>query len=156
MKFKKTKRITALVLSAVMASSMAVTSVTALAAETTTTKAVAANSDNEETGMIWVVDQEAYDEKVITGYTEWYECTGCGEKFYFKDYPEENGDGGQGAASDAVSNHLFECSADTAGYTLKKDPVYDTIHHDEVGHYETKVTGYKCSHCGEVVESVEP
>lgn len=98
---------------------------------------------------VWVVDKEAYDEKVIVGYRKYYMCTGCKEKFYFDQYPESDDDTspGQANASDAVSHHIFDCDSANAGYTYLKESIWETIHHDEVGHYEEQLTGYKCSRC---------
>lgn len=88
---------------------------------------------------VWIVDQAAWDEDVIVGYNSYYMCTGCMKKFSISEH-------------DAAYEHY--CPSGHGSITLKKEAIWDTVHHDEVGHfeypghYETKVTGHKCSVCG--------
>lgn len=86
---------------------------------------------------VWVVDQAAWDE-VVPG-ASYYLCT-CGATF---------GD------SAAVAAHVKETMlAGDMSHTYSVQTNNQTIHHDEVGHWEdqgynqTVVTGYKCSGCG--------
>lgn len=65
----------------------------------------------------WVVDQEAWDEQVIVGYHS--VCNECGQEYTGK------------------MEHYNQYGCDSSkGYTSNV-PIYDTIHHDEVGHWET-------------------
>ena len=52
-----------------------------------------------------------------------------------------------GAAADAASQHSAECETRNASYGSFRENVYETVHHDEVGHYET-VTHRVCNRCG--------
>lgn len=79
---------------------------------------------NDETGTEattkeeWVVDKKAYDEKVLIG----YKCD-CGKEKVIK---------GNNATNENEQQHEHDYR-----------PVYEKIHHDEVGHYETvEVPGY--------------
>lgn len=82
----------------------------------------------------WVVDQAAWDEQV-TDYeyhdicTCGFDCTANGVNPGF--HTKEHGPG----SPYSVQNNV-------------PVPVTSTVHHDEVGHYEDVVTGYKCSGCG--------
>ena len=98
------------------------------------------------TEKVWVVDQEAYDEDEIG--TEGYavRCKDCGREFATY---QEWIDFTHGEAAKGDYSH--------GGYTvLLRFVVVGTIHHDEVGHWETKniyekrkYVKYKvCKKCG--------
>lgn len=113
------------------------------------------------TEEVWVVDQEAWDETVEKTEEQEvykYECR-CGllfstqpeweaHSFQWADYDDENG-------TNEFQNH-YSCSGVYVYETVVVGT--ETIHHDEVGHYETRtvteaydetvVTGQKCSKCG--------
>ncbi len=78
----------------------------------------------------WVVDQAAWDEQVKVG--SYIQCS-CGATFNNVD--EWN----------AHVKPLVIAGEDGHSYSVV--PQYETIHHDEVGHYETAIIGYKCSAC---------
>lgn len=95
---------------------------------------------HEEVGhseQVWVVDAQAWDEPVYEGH---YICNKCGADL--------------GTGNPAA--HSAECRS---GYHTENVQV-GTIHHDEVGHYESKwvvdsqawtenvPNGYSCSGCG--------
>lgn len=95
---------------------------------------------------VWVVDQEAYDEDEIG--TEGYavRCKDCGREFAnYDDYVEFVKE--RGAAGD-YAHGCYE--------VLLHFTVVGTIHHDEVGHWETRrtyktkkyVKYKKCTKCG--------
>ena len=65
----------------------------------------------------WVVDQEAWDEQKLVGYKT--VCNKCGQDFTNK----------------MEHYNTYGCDS-SLGYTGNV-PIYDTIHHEEVGHWET-------------------
>lgn len=111
-----------------------------------------------QTEQQWVVDEAAWDEPVyetqaVTTYVA--EC---------RYYNEDGSAGGCGAsatfdnatdASNWMKDHLLAHRYDDEDhfthYYSKTEYEYvqtGTVHHDEVGHWETVTTGYKCSGCG--------
>ena len=111
-----------------------------------------------QTEQQWVVDEAAWDEPVyetraVTKYIA--EC---------RYYKEDGSAGGCGAsatfdnatdASNWMKDHLLAHRYDDEDhfthYYSKTEYEYvqtGTVHHDEVGHWETVTTGYKCSGCG--------
>ena len=81
------------------------------------------------TGQRWVVDQAAWDEDV---YKTNLICS-CGLTW---------------SSGTEWSRHNEQLMLDGGGCRHQSKPIYvETIHHEEVGHYETVTTGYKCS-CG--------
>ena len=77
----------------------------------------------------WVVDQAAWDEDV---YKTNIVCS-CG-----KTWP----------STTAWGNHCEELMLNGGGCRYQSKPIYvETIHHEEIGHYETVTTGQRCS-CG--------
>ena len=108
------------------------------------------------TEQVWVVDEAAWDEtveKTETREVNGYKCR-CG--LVFTDINEWN------AHSDYYEDDENEWDNHTgwSSTTVIEEVVVgtETIHHDEVGHYETRtvteaydetvVTGQKCSKCG--------
>ena len=107
------------------------------------------------TEQVWVVDEAAWDEEVNTTELQQiqkYECR-CGIVF---DTPSE-------WEAHLMSFDPQEGMTNHSGWTsvyVTEEVVTgtETIHHDEVGHYETRtvteaydetvVTGQKCSKCG--------
>lgn len=77
----------------------------------------------------WVVDQAAWTEQVMVG--EYIQCA-CGATF---------------GTYNEWKAHTKAASSDIA-HNYKVVPKYETVYHDEVGHYETVTTGYRCSGCG--------
>ena len=88
------------------------------------------HSWNAVTEQRWFVDQAAWDEDV---YKTNIVCD-CGLSW---------------SSTNAWFDHcgnLLDAGGSGCGYQSK--PIYvNTVHHEEVGHYETVTTGYKCS-CG--------
>ncbi len=78
----------------------------------------------------WVVDQAAWDEQVKVG--SQIVCS-CGATF---------------SSNEAWSDHAEAEALQGSMHSYSVEPVYETVHHDEVGHYETAIIGYKCSGCG--------
>lgn len=107
------------------------------------------------TEQVWVVDEAAWDEtvnKTETKEVSKYECR-CGQVFNTED----------DWWSHVMSFDFEEGATNHSGWTsvtVTEEVVVgtETIHHDEVGHYETRtvteaydetvVTGQKCSKCG--------
>lgn len=108
-----------------------------------------------------IVDKEAWDEDVITGYRKYYLCHWCGEKFYFDQFEESDKDTspGQYNAAEALNDNLLQCAINgeyggygptTGDYSLQKEAIYGTpIHHEEESH--EGITEYKCTKCDETV-----
>ncbi len=115
---------------------------------------------------IWVTDQKAYDEtveKTVPVYTEVRicvaSCRGCGQTFSSEDFE---------TAVDECHSHIMAAHDNGCGYGTEQSytesrqtgtqTVTETVHHDEVGHWETMVkaeqydetviTGYSCTGCG--------
>ena len=84
-----------------------------------------------QTEQKWIVDQEAWDE-IVPG-KSYVKCS-CGQTFL---------DDNAWAAHDAS----FGWGGSGHSYSVVQEPS-KTIHHDEVGHYETVTVGYVCSGCG--------
>lgn len=103
---------------------------------------------------VWVQDSAAWDEQVLVsgGY---YETVVVGHYAIF----------GNGERYDYTNNYdLAMRQKDLGGMnysvydeydSIYHDPVYNTVHHDATGHYESRqtgshqeVNGYKCSSCG--------
>ena len=88
----------------------------------------------------WVVDQAAWDEKVESAHEEpdygVYVCE-CGAEFITWDELE----GHQNSYEDTPEEYSHSCCSNKVYYKT----VYDTttIHHDEVGHYEDVIVGYR-------------
>ena len=74
----------------------------------------------------WVVDQEAYDEPVYEEQTQ-YVCSQCGKTF--------------SSEEDYMSHDAYDENFDSTWHTEYIHIQTGTIHHDEVGHWET-VTEY--------------
>lgn len=100
----------------------------------------------EQTEEVWMVDQEAYEEEVLVEKKYYHRCTNpvCQKKFYFDKNDQESNN----AAVDAWFAHSCP-GGERYGYTTDSESVYETVYHEEKGHYETHVTGYRCSVCGE-------
>lgn len=87
------------------------------------------------TEQVWVVDQEAWDEEV---WSDRCVCNKCGKYMYTQE----------------DLDHIHECKSSYHSESYLKE----VIHHDEVGHYETKTVteaydevktvGRKCTSCG--------
>ena len=85
----------------------------------------------EQTEKKWVVDQEAWVEDKAVGYVK--HCK-CGVSF---------------SEGESTTPHLKEGAlAGDLNHSIWTETIYEQVHHDEIGHYETVVTGYKCSGCG--------
>ena len=106
------------------------------------------------TEQVWVVDEPAWDEtveKIETKQVEKARCR-CGQLF-------DSGDEWI-AHSDAFDDDEWENHSGFTNVFVTEEVVVgtETIHHDEIGHYETKtvteaydedvVVGQKCSECG--------
>ena len=110
------------------------------------------------TEQVWIVDQEAWDETVEIKERHTV-CWGCGEILDVM-------------SDEDITSHMraHALNGEKGGYGNDYVVVgYDTVHHDEVGHYEertvteawdekvlvneaydeTVVVGYRCSICGE-------
>lgn len=89
----------------------------------------------------WVVDQAAWDEKIESAHEEpdydVYVCE-CGAEFITWDEIQEHQDSYIDTSEEY--NHSC-CSVKTYFKTVYDDPII--IHHDEVGHYEDVVVGYR-------------
>ena len=139
MKIKSTyiKRLTALVMSCVLATGLISSS---FAVDQKPSTKVSSNQSGTHS-KVYVIDCEDHYEDVITGYRKFYICNACGAKFYFDEYPEQEGESspGQGGAADAISDHIWNRCPSTDeryGYSYDKEPIYQTVHYDESGHYE--------------------
>lgn len=85
----------------------------------------------ERTTEKWVIDQQPWWEKIPIG--SMFHCK-CGESF---------------TSASAVGAHLEENAlAGDLDHSYWVETIYDEIHHDAEGHYETVVVGYVCSVCG--------
>ena len=82
-----------------------------------------------QTEQRWVQDSAAWDETINAGVA--LQCS-CGASF-----ANQSEWSAHAQAAGRGSNHAY-----------KSVPIYSTIHHDAVGHYETVPTGYICSGCG--------
>ena len=91
----------------------------------------------------WVVDKKAYDETVTEYINDTHTfCSACGLDFDAAGYTNEQLD-------KHVEAHMLAGDEGAGGWYSKvvKVPSTNVYHHDEVGHYEKVVTGYRCS-CG--------
>lgn len=121
------------------------------------------HEETVQTGTKTVVDQEAWDEQVITGYRYWT-LFSDGYKFYDDEIaPTTDPNVENTVLMDYIEDYMFKHNCTWSGGA---DPIYTTVHHDAVTHeepvYETKtvvdqpaydeqveeLTGYKCSECG--------
>ena len=85
----------------------------------------------EQTEKKWVVDEQPWIEEIAVGSV--FHCK-CGLDFN---------------SSAAVGEHLESSAlAGDLNHSYWVETIYEEIHHEEQGHYETVVTGYKCSSCG--------
>ena len=82
---------------------------------------------------VWVQDSAAWDEPVYSTVTK-IRCSQCGELFDSLDELFAHGD--------AV--HPDFCSYSSVAVKVQTG----TKHHDATGHYEQRVTGYRCAACG--------
>ena len=87
----------------------------------------------------WVVDQAAWDEKIESAHEEPYEIIVCECGAEFSDIEGYNNHLNSYSNTPEISNH-FGSYIDT-----RYNTVYDTttIYHDEVGHYEDVIVGYR-------------
>lgn len=83
-----------------------------------------------QTEQKWVVGQAAWDEPV---WKDTCVCA-CGAKF---------------SSLSGWDAHIKELGRGASGHSYRVESTQTgTIHHDEVGHYETVTVGYVCSGCG--------
>ena len=84
--------------------------------------------ENAGTEQVWVVDQEAYDEPVYKD-TSYIECKKCGKTFEniyeYETFVKERCTAGDYSHGSYLIHFLRQKTG-------------EVIHHDEVGHYETK------------------
>ena len=86
----------------------------------------------------WVVDQEAWVEENVP--VTIYECVKCG-------FRTQN--------VDEMTAHKKEMTlSGDRGHTNTVLTEYKDVYHEEVGHWEQKLTGYECSECGETVAEI--
>lgn len=97
-----------------------------------------------QTEQQWVVDEAAWDEPVyemVQIYKPY--CQGCGARWETTDV---------NAANEWQRQHIISCATEGVAIGCDTSEVRKvqtgTVHHDEVGHWETVTTGYKCSGCG--------
>lgn len=86
----------------------------------------------------WVVDQEAWVEENVP--VDIWKCLECGAKF----------DSAQ-AAGDHQVEMMLQGDFSHNGTVITE---YKDVYHEEVGHWEQKLTGYECSECGETVAEI--
>ena len=94
------------------------------------------------TQQVYVVDQQAWDEEVVTYQQEVHAiCSTCGFDFTAAGYSQSQLD----AHSEA---HALALEGGGWYTAVVQIPVTSYVHHDEVGHYETVVVGQVCAVCG--------
>lgn len=86
----------------------------------------------------WVVDQEAWVEEDVP--VSVWKCLKCDITFDSKEQAEAH-----------FTEFALKGELDHNGTILTE---YKDVYHEEVGHWEQKLTGYECSECGEIVAEI--
>lgn len=86
----------------------------------------------------WVVDQEAWVEEDVP-YDTWV-CKKCSLEFL--------------TLEDADDHFREQALSGDLTHNFTAITKYKDVVHEEVGHWEQKLTGYECSECGEIVAEI--